>query len=201
MNEANERSNIIYRILQQDASLQLSWAQKKEVAVWAATIFYIGVIYVLFKSFVTGKSNTELEINFFIVIILNSLFLISIIFFVWSNFNSIYNSNAYYLSVKRTINKHIETGEEIQFHNSKPETYVDPDIINSELQIRLAKIQPYFHDLSRPLKISSLFWLNLLLPKRCKISIGENLAFQEAVLYSLLFVPTIFFWLTLFLNK
>ncbi len=49
--------------LKNDASLQLNWAQKKEVAVWTATVFYLGVIYILYEIHLKYLDGCENHIN------------------------------------------------------------------------------------------------------------------------------------------
>ena len=100
-NNTEKKYEIVINFLHQDASLQLSWAKKKEVAVWAATIFYVGVIYMLIQTFWIRNNFTEFGVSWIYVILFDFLFLIAITYFIWSNFNLIYNSNAYYLSVKK----------------------------------------------------------------------------------------------------
>ena len=187
------KKEVLINFLLQDASLQLNWAQKKEVAVWAATIFYIGVIYILFQIFLSDDEINKYQGNMIIVVSFNVIFLITITYFIWSNFNSIYNSNAYYLCVKKIIFDLLNNNEIPSLENTDPKVYVHPDIITEELNHRLKSLQP-FMKLNRPLIIVFSFWINFILPKRFKINIGRNLAIQEAALYTLIFLSTIILW-------
>ena len=89
--------------LKNDASLQLNWAQKKEVAVWTATVFYLGVIYILYEIHLKYLDGCENHINMILLEVFSLTFLLATISFIWSNFQSIYNSHAYYLAVKRIV--------------------------------------------------------------------------------------------------
>ena len=128
-----------------------------------------------------------------IVVSINVIFLITITYFIWSNFNSIYNSNAYYLCVKKIIFDLLNNNEIPSLENTDPKVYVHPDIITEELNHRLKSLQP-FMKLNRPLIIVFSFWINFILPKRFKINIGRNLAIQESALYTLIFLSTIILW-------
>ena len=166
---------------------------KKEVAVWAATIFYISVIYILFQIFLSDDEINKYQGNMIIVVSINVIFLITITYFIWSNFNSIYNSNAYYLCVKKIIFDLLNNNEIPSLENTDPKVHVHPDIITKELNHRLKSLQP-FRKLNRPLIIVFSFWINFILPKRFKINIGRNLAIQESALYTLIFLSTIILW-------
>ncbi|MCH7771817.1 MAG: hypothetical protein IIA49_12510, partial [Bacteroidetes bacterium] len=139
------------------------------------------------------KQSFKYQGNMIIVVSINVIFLITITYFIWSNFNSIYNSNAYYLCVKKIIFDLLNNNEIPSLENTDPKVYVHPDIITKELNHRLKSLQP-FRKLNRPLIIVFSFWINFILPKRFKINIGRNLAIQEAALYTLIFLSTIILW-------
>lgn len=196
----NNNEDLLINFLQQDASLQINWAQKKEVAVWSATIFYIGIVYFLFQIFLLDHNKSIYQDHMIIVAIINGIFLIAITYFIWSNFNSIYNSNAYYLSIKKIIFDMFSNNEFPSVENTNPNVEVHPDIVANELKFRLKSIQP-FMKFNRPFIIVFSFWLNFILPKRCKINIGGNLANQESVLYTLVFISTFILWYLITINK
>ena len=77
--------------LKHDASLQLNWAQKKEVAVWTATVFYLGIIYALVRIFLIDNEANFAQIHLIFVAAFSLLFFLAITAFIWSNFQSIYN--------------------------------------------------------------------------------------------------------------
>jgi hypothetical protein len=191
---AKNNNEFLINFLHQDASLQLNWAQKKEVAVWSATIFYIGIVYFLFQIFLANNSGTIYQNHIIIIVIINVLILIAVTYFIWSNFNSIYNSNAYYLGVKKIIFDIFNKSELPSLENNNPNYQVHPNVLEDELQSRLLSIQPFNKLKSRPFIIVFSFWINFILPERFKINIGKHLAIQETVLYSLVFFTTFIFW-------
>ncbi len=118
--------------LKNDASLQLNWAQKKEVAVWTATVFYLGVIYILYEIHLKYLDGCENHINMILLEVFSLTFLLATISFIWSNFQSIYNSHAYYFAVKRIVFGVLEK-EEIPSHkNTRPKKYVTPNTVTIE---------------------------------------------------------------------
>ena len=195
--------------LKSDAALQLNWAQKKEVAVWTATVFYVGVIYAFFRMFF---SDTESSLDNFEVIIVwsfSGLLLIAISTFIWSNFQSIYYSHAYYNAVKKLIPDIIGDRIEFNFQNSNSQIYINPDFVQDELDYRLKTIQKN-QTRWRPLKIvvcigfnfflsqKMVDWINEKLPTKLNITVGAQLARQEAVMYLIIFLSTILFWIYLY---
>lgn len=200
MNEEKERYSILINFLQNDSANHLNWAQKKEIAAWLATIFYIGILTTLINLILTSDNLLSSILVFFILSISICILFISVSYFIYSNFSSIYNSNAYYLAIKIIIFNILEDGIFPNLLITDPKMHVHPDVIEEELERRRESISPK-KNRSNPFKLVFKFWTNVILCRSQTNNLGSNHIIQESAIFSLLIISTILFYCILINTK
>ena len=185
---------LLIDILSQDVHKHPGWIERKEVAAWAAVVFYIVGLWSLF-SFVADYENPFDFLVLILLVILLIVLFISIFFFVHAQYSSIYFNHAYSSAVQRAIYELIRKavkGQDIDidldFHNLDPY----PKFIKELLEEQQKKVQPY-RGKKHPIKILIEFWTFAWIWKKPEERKLDNHSKQEAAIYSLLIVSNFFF--------
>jgi hypothetical protein len=190
----NSEKETLISFLKEDTSDQLNWTQKKEVTAWTAAALYLFILTT------TLTALHDVNLGFFgycglifIMLCIGS----SIVLFVFSNYNSIYNSSAYYLAMKKQIFNLMENSSEFDKQSLKyPENKWQPKFIQKEINSALESIRPY-ENINRVYNTVYDFWMAIIQGKAKKAEDQgwSNYAIQESMIYSLILLVFILFTL------
>lgn len=159
--------------------------QRKEIAAWSFTIFYVASIWTLYSTFLDNKTlgtgSSPLLFSIVVVVLLGYVAFM----FVRSQYASIYFRWANTLAIDRAIYKLMEQDFDLTTLDFSFDTKAGrPKFLSEELFHYLDEKQP-FRGKIHPLKILLRFWSPWHFVKL------NNTAKQEASLYSIIILVTI----------
>jgi hypothetical protein len=187
----------LLRYLSDDMNLYVIWIQRKEIASWSAIIFYVASIWTLYNAFIDKLSveKSDLIISFMAVILVGYI----VFRFIHSQYSSIHHRNAYTLAIKRVISEFMREEIDIGKIDFSFDTLTrQPAFLAQYLSEEFQYVQP-FRGKMHPLRIVLRFWLgwiNFAISKIIKKDDFKKLSnpeIQEASLYSLIILMTLFY--------
>lgn len=216
------RLNYLISTLQDSIDNRLAWIQRKEIAIWSATVLYLAGLIYLFRFLYNNNSSLIDELNlpscifFSIIIIVLYIFGISIFAFIHANFGSIYFTRALFqeatkLKTEVLLDELPEFSELLEEKLLKDvnrekergnyEDFVYPSFIYNRIHKRKTHTQQfqksgYFRIIILIFSLIILNWGPIKWWKKC--SLNNGVVIREASIYSLIFFPNLIFTIWLF---
>ncbi|NIR71799.1 hypothetical protein GWN75_21855 [candidate division KSB1 bacterium] len=179
------------------------WTERKEIAAWAALVFYLAGLWSLFSVTV----NYEITFSFWVFpgfILLLVLLLVFILIFIHAQYVSIYFNSSYSKAVRRACFELIDAIEKKKWDEAVKKFSLDFDkqsdsypkfIENRLIEIRQKEVQPYSGK-KHVCRILCELWRYICIRLSGKEDNTKDQELsptsrQEAVLYYLAIVPTV----------